>query len=57
VLLMFSAFGTATVTAVQKYLSDQKVPQLFFVTGASKWEDRKQYSWISDGNRPTVPKE
>jgi branched-chain amino acid transport system substrate-binding protein len=46
VLLMFSAFGTATITAVQKYLSDQKVPQLFFVTGASKWEDREQYSWM-----------
>jgi branched-chain amino acid transport system substrate-binding protein len=52
VLLMFSAFGTATVTAVQKYLSDQKVPQLFFVTGASKWEDRKQHSWMV-GWQPT----
>ena len=43
VLLMFGAFGTATVSAVQKYLADQKVPQLFFVTGASKWEDRRNF--------------
>jgi branched-chain amino acid transport system substrate-binding protein len=43
VLLMFGAFGTATVSAVQKYLADQKVPQLFFVTGASKWEARRNF--------------
>jgi branched-chain amino acid transport system substrate-binding protein len=43
VLFMFSAFGTATVSAVQKYLADRKVPQLFFITGASKWEDRRKF--------------
>jgi branched-chain amino acid transport system substrate-binding protein len=52
VLLMLSAFGTATVTAVQKYLSDRKVPQLFFVTGASKWEDREKNGWMI-GWQPT----
>jgi branched-chain amino acid transport system substrate-binding protein len=52
VLLIFSSFGTATVTAVQKYLNQQKVPQLFFVTGASKWENRKMFPWML-GWQPT----
>jgi len=56
VLLMFSAFGTATISAVQKYLAEQKVPQLFFVTGASKWEDRGQHGWMI-GWQPTYRRE
>ncbi len=45
VLLMFSSLGTATNTAVQDYLNDGKVPQLFIATGAAKWDDPKHHPW------------
>ena len=45
VLLMFSMLGTATNTAVQPYLNDSKVPQLFIATGAAKWDDPQHYPW------------
>jgi branched-chain amino acid transport system substrate-binding protein len=45
VLLMFSQLGTATNTAVQDYLNDNKVPQLFIATGAAKWDDPKHHPW------------
>jgi len=45
VLFMFSSLGTATNTAVQGYLNDNKVPQLFIATGATKWNDPKHYPW------------
>jgi branched-chain amino acid transport system substrate-binding protein len=45
VLLMFSQLGTATNTAVQDYLNDNKVPQLFIATGAAKWDDPKRHPW------------
>jgi branched-chain amino acid transport system substrate-binding protein len=52
VLLIFSAFGTATVSATQKYLGKHGVPQLFPVSGASKWVDAQRYPWIR-GWQPT----
>ncbi|MEH2479456.1 branched-chain amino acid transport system substrate-binding protein [Nitrobacteraceae bacterium AZCC 2146] len=45
VLLMFSALGTPSNTAIQKYLNSKKVPQLFLATGATKWNDPKQFPW------------
>ena len=45
VLLMFNSLGTATNTAVQKYLNTKHVPQLFISTGATKWGDPKQFPW------------
>src|ERR1700731_2779041 len=39
VLLMFQSVGTATNAAVQKYLNDNKVPQLFVATGAARFSD------------------
>jgi len=45
VLLMFSQLGTATNSAVQDYLNDNKVPQLFIATGAAKWDDPKHHPW------------
>jgi branched-chain amino acid transport system substrate-binding protein len=56
VLLIFGAFGTATISATHKYLNDHKVPQLFPVSGASKWEDARQFPWIR-GWQPTYQKE
>jgi len=49
VALLFSSIGTATNTAVQKYLNDRKVPQLFIGSGASKWGDYKDYPWTMGG--------
>ena len=45
VLLMFSPLGTPSNTAVQKYLNAKKVPQLLVSTGASKWDDPKNFPW------------
>jgi branched-chain amino acid transport system substrate-binding protein len=45
VLLVFNALGTPTQSAVQKYQNTKKVPQLFLATGASKWNDPKDFPW------------
>ena len=37
--------GTPTNSAVQKYLNAKKVPQLFLVSAASKWNDPAHYPW------------
>ena len=45
VLLMFSALGTASNSAIHKYLNAKKVPQLFNASGATKWNDPKNFPW------------
>ena len=45
VLVVFSALGTPSNTAIQKYLNAKKVPQLFVATGATKWNDPKHFPW------------
>ena len=45
VLLTFNLLGTPPNTAVQGYLNDNKVPQLFVATGADHWGDYKQFPW------------
>jgi branched-chain amino acid transport system substrate-binding protein len=45
VLLMFNPLGTPGNTAIQKYLNGKKVPQLFVATGATKWNDPKNFPW------------
>jgi len=45
VLLTFNILGTPPNTAVQGYLNDNKVPQLFVATGADKWNDPKKHPW------------
>lgn len=45
VLFTFTSVGTAAQTAVQKYLASKKVPQLFLSTGASKWNNPKEFPW------------
>jgi branched-chain amino acid transport system substrate-binding protein len=45
VLLLFQTLGTPTNTAIQGYLNDNKVPQLFVATGADKWNDPKNHPW------------
>ncbi|MGL3106337.1 ABC transporter substrate-binding protein [Bradyrhizobium sp. BR 1432] len=45
VLLIFNSLGTPPNTAIQKYMNQKKVPQLFVATGATKWNDPKDFPW------------
>jgi branched-chain amino acid transport system substrate-binding protein len=45
VLLIFQSLGTASNTAIQKYMNAKQVPQLFVATGATKWGDPKNFPW------------
>jgi branched-chain amino acid transport system substrate-binding protein len=45
VLLIFNSLGTPPNTAIQKYMNQKKVPQLFVATGATKWNDPKEFPW------------
>jgi branched-chain amino acid transport system substrate-binding protein len=45
VLLVFNPLGTPSNTAIQKYLNAKKIPQLFVATGATKWNDPKDFPW------------
>src|SRR5205814_225828 len=56
VLLIFQSLGTPTNNAIQKYLNDKKVPQLFVATGATKWGDPKNFPWTM-GWQPTYQTE
>jgi len=42
---LFSPLGTANNTAIQKYMNQKKVPQLFVATGADKWGDPEHFPW------------
>ncbi|WP_420968384.1 ABC transporter substrate-binding protein [Bradyrhizobium sp. B120] len=45
VLLIFNSLGTPSNSAIQKYMNSKKVPQLFVATGATKWNDPKDFPW------------
>ncbi|HEX7996144.1 MAG TPA: ABC transporter substrate-binding protein [Streptosporangiaceae bacterium] len=45
VAFAFNTLGTPSNTAIQKYLNDKKVPQLFVATGADKWGDPEHFPW------------
>jgi branched-chain amino acid transport system substrate-binding protein len=45
VLLMLAPLGTPTNSAIQRYLNQKKVPQLFVATGATKWNDPSHFPW------------
>src|SRR5215207_7245957 len=45
VLLVFNPLGTPGNTAIQKYMNQKQVPQLFVATGATKWNDPKESPW------------
>jgi branched-chain amino acid transport system substrate-binding protein len=56
VLFVASSLGTAPNVAVQKYLNSRKVPQLFVVSGATRWGDPKNFPWTI-GWQPSYQKE
>jgi branched-chain amino acid transport system substrate-binding protein len=45
VLLIFNPIGAPTNAAVQKYLNQRKVPQLFVGAGDAKFGDPRRYPW------------
>jgi branched-chain amino acid transport system substrate-binding protein len=45
VAALFQTLGTPTNTAIHKYVNQQKIPHLFVATGATKWNDPKNYPW------------
>jgi branched-chain amino acid transport system substrate-binding protein len=45
VLFIFNSLGTPPNSAIQKYMNTKKVPQLFVATGATKWNDPKDFPW------------
>src|SRR6266478_8563995 len=45
VLLVAGSFGTAGNGAIQKYLNQKHVPQLYVLSGASRFNDPKQFPW------------
>jgi branched-chain amino acid transport system substrate-binding protein len=45
VALLFNTLGTATNTAIQRYVNQKKVPHLFISTGADKWGDYQHFPW------------
>ncbi len=45
VFVVFNPLGTPSNTAIQKYLNAKKVPQLFVASGATKWDDPKNFPW------------
>ncbi len=45
VLFIFQSLGTPSNSAIHKYMNAKKVPQLFVATGASKWNDPKNFPW------------
>ena len=45
VLFLFQTLGTPSNTAIHKYMNTMKVPQLHVATGATKWNDPKNFKW------------
>ena len=45
VLILFQTLGTPCNTAIHKYMNMKKVPQLHVATGATKWNDPKNFPW------------
>jgi branched-chain amino acid transport system substrate-binding protein len=45
VALLFNNLGTACNSAIQKYVNQKQVPQLFISTGADKFADYQHFPW------------
>ena len=45
VAFIFATMGTAPSSAIAKYLNANKVPQLFLISSASKWNDPASMPW------------
>jgi branched-chain amino acid transport system substrate-binding protein len=45
VAFIFDTVGTPSNTAIQPYLNEHKVPQLFVGSGADKWNNYRDFPW------------
>ena len=45
VLALFQTLGTPSNSAIHKYVNAKKVPHLLLATGATKWNDPKNFPW------------
>jgi branched-chain amino acid transport system substrate-binding protein len=50
VLAIFGSLGTPTNIAIQRYLNEHKVPQLFAWSGAARFRDPQNYPWSMGGD-------
>jgi ABC-type branched-subunit amino acid transport system substrate-binding protein len=50
VLFTLNTLGTPSNSAIHKYMNQKKVPHLFLATGASKWNDPKNFPWTMGFN-------
>jgi branched-chain amino acid transport system substrate-binding protein len=50
VLALFQTLGTPPNSAIHKYVNAKKVPHLFLATGATKWNDPKDFPWTMGFN-------
>ncbi|HTS53232.1 MAG TPA: ABC transporter substrate-binding protein [Burkholderiales bacterium] len=58
VLMIFASLGTATNTAIEKYMNAKKVPHILLATAALKWDDPTNYPWsmaLVPNQRADVP--
>ena len=56
VLALFQTLGTAANSAIHKYVNSKGVPQLLVATGATKWDDPKNFPWTM-GFQPSYQSE
>jgi len=56
VLFLFGTTGTSHNQAIQRYMNQREVPQLFVTTGAARWGDPKNFPWTM-GWQPTYERE
>ena len=45
VAFIFQSLGDVTNAAVQRYLNDRGIPQLFLADGSARWDDPQHYHW------------
>ena len=45
VAILFNPLGTASNTAIERYMNMKKVPHLLLATGADKWGDYTKFPW------------
>jgi branched-chain amino acid transport system substrate-binding protein len=45
VAFIFQSLGDVTNAAVQRYLNDRGIPQLFLADGSARWDDPQHFHW------------
>jgi branched-chain amino acid transport system substrate-binding protein len=45
VAFIFQSLGDVTNSAIQRYLNDRQIPQLFLADGSSRWDDPAHFPW------------